>query len=235
MTRIVCRGLLLDMDGVLVDSTPAVARVWTKWAIKQSMDPETVVKYAHGRTSLAAIQELLPQADAEAHRAEDRWMEQGEIEDVADVVALPGAKQLLKLLPPGQVAVVTSATRPLAEVRLHAAGLLDLVTYLITASDIQRGKPDPEPYRKGAAKLSLDPQDCIVVEDAPSGVVSGKAAGSRVIAVRTTAHEPELLSAGAEWLVNDCSSIHVDHETAPGRVVLALSDNVKEPRVHKMS
>jgi mannitol-1-/sugar-/sorbitol-6-phosphatase len=233
MTRIVCRGLLLDMDGVLVDSTPAVARVWSKWALKQGMNPEAVVKQAHGRTSITTIQELLPKADAEAHRLEDRWMEQAEIEDVADVVALPGAKQLLKLIPTGQLAVVTSATRALAEVRLRAAGLLELVTYVITASDIQRGKPDPEPYRKGAAKLSLDPQDCIVIEDAPSGVISGKAAGARVIALRTTCTDSELLSAGAEWLLNDCSSIQVNRETAPGKVVLTLSENGKLPHASK--
>jgi sugar-phosphatase len=108
------------------------------------------------------------------------------MDDVADVTALPGTRELLTSAPSGQVAVVTSATRPLAEVRLRTAGLLDLMVHLVTAKPIQRAKPDPQPYVCGAAKLQLAPDDCVVIEDAPNGVRSGKAAGARVIAVRTT-------------------------------------------------
>ena len=74
MTEIECRGLLLDMDGVLVDSTPAVARVWSRWAEMHGLDPESVVKQAHGRPSLATIVELLPNAGSEVHRRENHWM-----------------------------------------------------------------------------------------------------------------------------------------------------------------
>ena len=157
MTEIECRGLLLDMDGVLVDSTPAVARVWSRWAEMHGLDPESVVKQAHGRPSLATIVELLPNAGSEVHRRENHWMEQGELDDFSDVIALPGTKELLGALPPSQLAVVTSAIRALAEVRLRAAGLLPYVQNMVTADDIDRGKPDPEPYQKGAAKLNLPP------------------------------------------------------------------------------
>ena len=134
---------------------------------------------------------------------------------LTDVTALPGTRELLASAPSGQVAVVTSATRPLAEIRLRTAGLLDLVGHLVTANDIQRAKPDPQPYLCGVAKLQLAPHDCVVIEDAPNGVRSGKAAGARVIAVRTTLPDDELLQAGADWIVNDCASFRVTRgETA---------------------
>jgi mannitol-1-/sugar-/sorbitol-6-phosphatase len=233
MTHTISRGLLVDMDGVLVDSTPAVARVWTRWALRHNMDPDFVVLFAHGRTSLASIQELLPNAGPGAHLEEDRWMERGEIEDVADVVALPGAKDLLAAVPPAQLAVVTSATRPLAEVRLRTAGLWPHITHLVTASDIQRGKPDPEPYLKGAAAIELAAHDCVVIEDAPSGTLSGKAAGARVLAIRTTTADEPLLAAGADWIVNDCSSLRVIPASNPGHLALDFS-TTEPPRLPKM-
>jgi len=222
------------MDGVLVDSTPAVARVWARWAARHDMDPVFVTAFSHGRTSLASIQELLPNASPELHREEDQWMERAEIEDVADVVALPGARALLAATPAAQRAVVTSATRPLAEVRLRAAGLWDLVSHLVTASDIHHGKPDPEPYLKGAAVLQLPPSDCIVIEDAASGSRSGKAAGSRVLAIRTTSSDNELLSAGADWLANDCASLRCTSDRESGQLLLEFPDH-EIPRQPKMS
>jgi mannitol-1-/sugar-/sorbitol-6-phosphatase len=233
MTQTICKGLLVDMDGVLVDSTPAVARVWTRWAQKYNLDPESTVLYAHGRKCLDSIRELLPHADAATHLAENRWMEQAEIEDVADVVALLGAKALLAAAGPGQLTVVTSATRALAEVRLRAAGLWEHVHHLVSASDIQRGKPDPEPYLKGAAAIRMPPQDCIVIEDTPSGTRSGKLAGARVLAVRTTTPDAPLLAAGADWIINDCSSVLVSNSTTQHDLILDLPVN-ETPRQPKM-
>jgi sugar-phosphatase len=233
MISVLCQGLLVDMDGVLVDSTPAVARVWTRWALKHNMDPEYAVQFSHGRTSLASIQELLPHANSAVHREEDRWMERSEIADVADVVALPGANELLTAVPRAQLAVVTSATRPLAEVRLRAAGLWQHVAQLITASDIQRGKPDPEPYLKGAAAIHLSPQNCVVIEDAPSGTRSGKSAGARVLAIRTTTADESLLAAGADWIANDCSSLRLPPHPSPGKLLLEILDatNSRTPKI----
>src|SRR5271157_3445790 len=235
MTRMLCSGLLFDMDGVLVDSTPAVARVWKVWCEKHGFDPARVVKQAHGRPSLVTVQELLPHASPEAHLAEDLWLQQAEIADVADVVALPGAAQLLAQLPPDRFAVVTSAVRELAEVRFRAAGILPLVRHMVTASDIQHGKPDPEPYLKGAAALGLSPGACVVIEDAPSGVRSGKAAGCRVLAIRSTTHDPALLAGGADWIVNDCSSIRLAAPPSPRELALELTDDSRNPRIPQMS
>jgi mannitol-1-/sugar-/sorbitol-6-phosphatase len=212
------RALLFDMDGVLVDSTPAVARVWTAWANRFGLVPAEVVRQAHGRPSMATIRELLPSAD---HRAENQAIEKAEIEDIEDVIALPGATQLLSALPADRFAVVTSASRALAIVRLRAAGFV-IPKHLVTSSDIQRGKPDPEPYLRGAQILGLSPADCIVIEDAPAGIQSGKAAGSRVLALRTTTSDSALQAAGADWSVTDCSNIHLQPVDGEKDLVLNL-------------
>jgi sugar-phosphatase len=203
MTPITCRGLLFDLDGVLIDSTPAVTRVWTQWAIEHGFDPQKVVQKAHGRPSIATIRDYLPN---ENHELQNREVERREIEDLEGVVAWPGARELLESLPPDRWTIVTSCTRPLAEVRLRAAGL-SIPHRLVTSNDVKKGKPDPEPYLKGAAALGFPAEECAIVEDAPAGIRSGKAAAGRVIAVRTTASDAELQEAGADWLVNDCRSI----------------------------
>ncbi|MGD0470395.1 MAG: HAD family hydrolase [Terriglobales bacterium] len=203
MIAIRCGALLFDLDGVLIDSTPAVARVWHRWAFDHGLDPETVVRMAHGRPSRTTIRELLPNADIDC---EDREVERREMEDLDGVVLLPGARQLLNILPPERWAIATSCTRPLAEVRLRAAGL-PIPTAMITSSDVKIGKPDPEPYLKAAAKLGFAASDCIVVEDAPAGVRSGKAAGARVIAFLTTMIRRDLEDAGADWIVQSCADI----------------------------
>jgi mannitol-1-/sugar-/sorbitol-6-phosphatase len=213
-----CRALLFDMDGVLVDSTPAVARVWTAWANRFGLEPAEVVRQAHGRPSIATIRELLPSAD---HLAEDQAIEKAEIADVEDIIALPGAKGLLDGLPPNRFAVVTSATHPLAVVRLTAAGFA-IPQHLVTASDIRYGKPHPEPYLCGAQAVGLPPADCVVIEDAPAGIQSGKAAGSRVLALRTTVPDSALYSAGADWIVTDCSKISLHQIDGDGNLLLEL-------------
>jgi sugar-phosphatase len=203
MTTIRCQAVLFDMDGVLVDSTHAVERVWRKWALAHGFDPEKVVSAAHGRPSLDTVRDFLPHADSHAENLE---VEQQEIEDLEGVVAMPGALALIQSLPAGRWTVVTSATRALAEVRLRAAGI-PILESLITADDIQQGKPHPEPYRKAAARLGYPASECVVVEDAPAGIQAGKAAGARVIAVPATSNRRDLESAGADWVVRNCADI----------------------------
>ena len=206
MNSVDCRGLLCDLDGVLVDSTPAVTRVWTWWARKHGFDPDRTVREAHGKPSIATIRELLPDAD---HEAENREVERREIEDVEGVIPLPGAIGLLQAIPPERWAIVTSCTRRLAEVRIRAAGLPS-PKHLVTSSDVTNGKPHPEPYLKGARVLGVAATDCVVIEDAPAGVRAGKAAGAHVVALRTTADDSELREAGADWIMNDCAELFVD-------------------------
>ena len=203
MVEVACSGLLFDLDGVLVDSTPAVARVWTRWALEHGFDPEETVRLAHGRPSITTIRDLLPNAD---HQAENRKVLQDEIEDVADLVPLPGARELLNSLPADRWVIVTSCSRPLAETRLKAAGL-PIPHRLLTSDDVKFGKPNPEPYLKGAALLGLSAQECVVFEDAPAGIRAGKAAGARVVALRTTALDSELQEAGADWVLSGFPSL----------------------------
>jgi len=212
-----CRGVLFDLDGVLVDSTPAVARVWAWWARKHGFDPDKTVREAHGKPSIATIRELLPTAD---HEAENREVERREIEDVEGVIPLPGALELLRALPPEKWTIVTSCTRQLAEVRIAAAGL-PRPKRMVTSTDVKNGKPDPEPYLKGAQTLGVPGAECVVIEDAPAGIRAGKAAGARVIAFRTTADDAELHEAGTDWIVNDCSELSVE-QAIPGEAFLLL-------------
>src|ERR1700740_1623064 len=219
LMKIQCRGVLFDLDGVLVDSTPAVARVWTIWANKHGFVPDEVVRQAHGRPSITTIRELLPNAD---HDAENRAVERGEIEDVEGVIPLPGALEILQALPRDRWAIATSCTRRLAEVRIRAAGL-PVPKHMITSTDVQRGKPDPEPYIKAAKILGLSPADCIVMEDAPAGIRAGKAAGARVLAPRTTAPDAELTRSGATWIANDLASLHLNSSNHRDHLDLILN------------
>ena len=205
MTHIRCSALLFDMDGVLIDSTPAVARVWSRWARAHGFPPEEVVAKAHGRPSITTVREYLPDAD---HEAENRIVERSEIEDLEGVVPLPGARELLDHLPRNRWTIVTSSTRPLAKVRLRAAGL-SIPEKLITSSDITNGKPHPEPYLKAASMLGYPAAECVVVEDAAAGIEAGRAAGARVIAFPTTCNVSALKGAGSDWILKDCSAISV--------------------------
>jgi len=205
MSQIQCEALLFDMDGVLINSTPAVARVWRRWAIERGFNPEEVVERAHGRPSLTTIKEYLPDAN---HEVENRDVERREIEDLEGVVPLPGALELLASLPLDRWTDVTSCTRSLAEVRIRAAGL-PIPNTLITSNDITNGKPHPDPYLKGASKLGFRASACVVVEDVPAGVRAGKMAGAKVIGFTTTVEAVSLRQAGADWVLRSCADIRL--------------------------
>lgn len=219
MIEISCAACLFDLDGVLINSTPAVARVWAKWAIEHGFNPEEVVARAHGRPSLTTVSEYLPHAD---HQAENRRVERREIADLEGVVPLPGAVDLLASLPENRWTIVTSCTRPLAEVRIKAAGL-PLPKKLVTSNDIQHGKPHPEPFLKGAAALGFPANECIVFEDVPAGVRAGKSAGARVIAFTTTVDDAALQEAGADWILKNCADVRLSDSANGLRLALNLT------------
>jgi sugar-phosphatase len=183
-----CKGVLFDLDGVLIDSTPCVTRVWRDWAVEHDLDPDHVVHVAHGRRSIETIALVAPQLDAEAENIE---VERRELADTEGLTVFPGAPELLRSLPNGKWTIVTSGTRPLATLRLQVAGL-PVPERMVTADDVTQGKPNPEPYHKGAEKLGFKPEDCVVVEDAPSGLKAAKAAGCRSFGVPTTYRREEL-------------------------------------------
>ncbi|HEV2710845.1 MAG TPA: HAD-IA family hydrolase [Edaphobacter sp.] len=197
------KGLLFDMDGVLVSSIGSVVRCWRRWAQIYNVPNANTYNVPHGMRALEIVKSLRPDIDPQEGL---RVIEDMEIEDMADLKVLPGVKKLLESLPLERWAIVTSATRRLLLWRLEAAGL-PIPERIISGDMVERGKPDPEPYRRGAELLGLRAEDCIVVEDAPSGVGAGVAAGCRVLGVLGTHSLDELQ--GAEWVAPSLENVTV--------------------------
>ncbi len=185
------RAVLSDMDGVLVDSWTAIERTWRSFAERHGLDAEVVLDASHGRPTIEVIRAVAPHLDVEAEAAA---IDRQQIEDVDGLRALPGARELVESVPAGRFAVVTSASRPLAESRLRAAGL-PVPEVMVTADEVENGKPDPAGYLRAACLLGVDPAHSVVLEDAPAGVEAGVAAGMTVIGVLTTNSEQALGSA----------------------------------------
>lgn len=196
-----CKGILFDMDGILISSIGSVERSWTKWALMRGIDPAYACKMAHGCRSIETVAMLRPDLDAQA---ENDLIEGLEIADTEGITVLPGVLELLTALPRGRWTVVTSATEPLARVRL-TAGSIPVPERIVTANDVTDGKPHPAPYLAGAMLLGIAPEECVVFEDAASGTKSGRAAGCTVIAT-TFSHSIESLSA-AHYLIPDLTAI----------------------------
>jgi sugar-phosphatase len=210
MGSIDCSGVLFDLDGVLVDSIPCVARVWHDWAIEHGMDPAKVVKVAHGRRAIETVELLAPQLDSAAELAE---LERRELEDTDGLVRMEGADRLLASLPPDRWAVVTSGTRRLASKRLQIAGL-PVPEKMVSADEVKLGKPDPAPFRRGAELLGLAAEQCVAVEDAPSGIEAAHRAGMRVFAVPTTYPRAELSK--ADVLLESLGQLRAASISGPG-------------------
>lgn len=184
-------ALLVDLDGTLVDSTAPVRRAWDAFADRHGLNPEHVHHFAQGRPSRESVRLLAPDADQAAEAAA---LERAELSDTDGVVALPGAGDLLTGGRP--LAIVTSCSRALATARLQAAGL-PIPPVLVSADDVIRGKPDPTCYLLGARRLDVEPAGCLVLEDAPAGITAGRAAGAKVLALRTTHTDADLDQADA--------------------------------------
>lgn len=202
-------GLLFDMDGVLVSSIASVNRCWRRWAAHYGVPDAGNVTISHGVRATDLMRGFRPDFGPDDLTEGLRLIEDMEIADTADLKVLPGVRDLLLALPPERWTIVTSATRRLLLARLRAAGL-PAPDRLIAADDVSAGKPHPEPYRKGAGLLGVTPADCVVVEDAPSGVASGVAAGARVLGVLGTHTAEELEAAGASWVVESLDRVQVN-------------------------
>jgi sugar-phosphatase len=191
-------AVLFDNDGTLTDSTEAVNRSWSMWARELGLDPARLRGY-HGVPAAAIVNELVPPEGREKALSRIEEIEQA---DTDGVIALPGALSALQAV--GSLgAIVTSATQPLASARLAAAGL-PTPGVMVTADDITHGKPDPQPFLRGAEAMGVSPSQCLVVEDAPSGVAAARAAGCAVLAVVSTTAEEDL---DADLIVPDLSHV----------------------------
>jgi mannitol-1-/sugar-/sorbitol-6-phosphatase len=199
-----CKGVLFDMDGILISSLGSVERSWRTWGLSRGIDPTTAIHTAHGCRAIETIRKLRPDLDDEA---ELKFIEDLEVADNEGLAVLPGVLNLLAALPAYRWTVVTSATERLARIRL-AAGGVPVPERIITADMVTSGKPHPEPYLRGAEILGLPAADCVVFEDSASGTKAGRAAGCTVIGT-TFSHSVEELSA-AHYLVTDLIAIAVE-------------------------
>jgi sugar-phosphatase len=201
--RVFARGLLFDMDGVLVSSLGSVERSWQKWAERHGLDVISTIRAAHGRRAIDTVRKLWPNGD---YMAELKIIEDYEVADNDDLKVLDGVTQILQSIPQKYWTIVTSATDRLARARLGYAGI-PVPDRIVTGDMVTRGKPDPEPYLKGAQLLGVDPSECVVIEDASAGANAGRAAGCKVLAT-TFSHSIEVLSA-ADWIVESLSQVKV--------------------------
>lgn len=188
-----CKGFLFDLDGTLVDSLPAVERAWTHWAERHGIDSQEVLGFIHGKQAITSLRHFMPDATEAELKHQFAQLELEESQDTDGVTALPGAQALLERLNEMGIpwAIVTSGSVPVATARRIAGGLLHPEVF-ITCELVKQGKPQPDAYLLGAQRLGLAPQQCVVVEDAPAGILSGLAAGCQVIAVNAPEGTPEL-------------------------------------------
>jgi sugar-phosphatase len=213
---ITVRGILFDMDGVLISSTGADERCWMRWARHHGMEGSFSLQSTHGRRAVDTLRDLRPDLDPVP---EIRRLEDYDAADHDGLIILPGVERLLASLPPDRWTIVTSASTRLIEERVRYAGL-PLPSVLVPAEAVANGKPHPEPYQAGARLLGLAPGDCLVIEDSPAGVASGKAAGCRVLAVLTS-HASEELSV-ADWQVRSLEQVTATVE-ADGTLTIHLA------------
>lgn len=209
-------GVLLDLDGTLIDSIPSVVRSWLRWCEEYGIDPEQL-RGNHGVTASDLIERLLPEEQRGA--AHDRIVEL-EVADADGIEVLPGAVELLGRLRDAEVptALVTSSSAPLAQARLHATGL-PRPDVVVTASDVVRGKPWPDPWLLGAERIRVTPGACLVVEDAVAGLRAARAAGCRgLAAVASTTPRAELEEL-AHLVVPDVAGLPVEASRGLVRVV----------------
>lgn len=193
------RAVLLDNDGVLVDSTASGEAAWRTWAARRGLDPEAVVAVVHGVRSRETVARFVPAADVDVATAE---IDALELADTAGTVAIPGAPAFVASLPDDARAVVTSAPRALAVARLAAAGV-PVPGTVVSSEDVTRGKPAPDPYLAAAARLGVEPASCVVLEDSDNGIRAARAAGvGAVIGIGASA-----LGQGCDVVVADLTHL----------------------------
>jgi sugar-phosphatase len=206
LVSIAAKALLLDLDGTLVDSSTAVESAW-RWAADRLGVPfSQIAPYVHGIPAEQALELAIPGIDGPTKTRMAGEILTRQAESSAAVAPMPGALRLLDRLPSGSWAVVTSGSVRLAESSIKKAGLPE-PPILITADDVQTGKPHPEPFMRAMGVLDVSAEECIVIEDSPHGITSGLAAGIRVLAVGTT-FPPHLLDE-ANWLIPNLEKITV--------------------------
>jgi len=215
--QIRCKGVLLDMDGILISSIGSVERSWTKWALLRGVDPAYALSIIHGCRAIESVAILRPDLDSVA---ELKAIEDIELADGEGLTVLPGVLDLLRALPAGCWTVVTSATERIARLRMSSVGI-PVPERLVTAENVTQGKPDPQPFLVGAELLGLAPGECVVFEDSVSGVKAGRAAGCTVVATPFS-HPVDSLDA-AHYLIEDVRGVTVNRLPGGQGLLLGLT------------
>lgn len=180
-------AVLFDMDGLLIDSEPTwfQAEVDMLAGYGYSLSPEHYPQVLGKplEVSTAYLLNLTGRPVSPADFADG--IERAMIARLADgVPMMPGAKELLVALEAADIplALVSASSRRIVDACLPVIGR-DHFRFTVSGDDVERGKPSPDPYLKAAALLGVDPRDCAVLEDSPTGTLAGHAAGCRVVAV----------------------------------------------------
>jgi sugar-phosphatase len=213
--RLECDAILFDLDGVLVNSVACVERHWRRWAEEHDLDAEAILRVAHGQKTVETMRHFAPGMDVAQQAAQ---FAEREASDMDGVFPIPGASDLVKGLPAESWTVVTSGRRTLALARLRHVGL-PVPPTLVTADDVERGKPAPDPYLLAAARLVIEPKACVVIEDSPAGIESALASGMRVIGLATTHPQEDL--ARSDAIVDTLQSLQISAR-AQGSLRIAI-------------
>jgi mannitol-1-/sugar-/sorbitol-6-phosphatase len=220
LTTLRALAVLFDMDGVLVDSKAVIERVLQRWAERRGLDREAMLHLPHGQKTSDTVRDVAPHLNLAEEVA---WLDAEEERDLEGIVEVRGAASLVRSLAPDEWALVTSAGRDLAGMRL-AAARVPLPRTIVSGESVKRGKPDPEGYLMGARLLGRKPEECVVLEDAPAGIAAGLAAGMRVIGVATTYNRPRLSPLGCSAIVSTLADISVEPHAAGATLVLHIKD-----------
>ena len=213
MPRIDAHAVLFDMDGTVVDSTPIVEIAWGRFAAKHSLDVAHILATSHGVKAIDSVIRYGPVGiDSVAEAAEMAAFEMASLEGVTEIA---GAVAFSEDIPAGQFAIVTSAPRELALLRLEYCGFV-VPAVVVAAEDVENGKPHPEPYLLAASSLGIDPSQCVVFEDAPAGILSGLAAGMQVVVVGDT---DDVVTAGLPR-IHDYSGVSIKRSTGAGFTIV---------------
>jgi mannitol-1-/sugar-/sorbitol-6-phosphatase len=167
------RGCIFDVDGVLLDSIPAYRRAWAAWAMEHGVEERAIWAVAHGRRPVDIIRATAGRLNETAVLGRFETLIEVEYEHVN---AVAGAREILERLPRPAWAVATSGDRRLVERAFHRLRLPPPHVG-VYGEDVTLGKPDPSCYLLAARRMGLRPDECAVIEDAPTGVAAGKAAG----------------------------------------------------------
>lgn len=212
-TLAAAKGILFDMDGVLIDSEPVheEAIVALSGELGDPIDDKALLfsfKGAPEKNMAARFLEIYP---ATTLSIEDIIRRKVEIFSgpFVGVKRVEGAMEFVQASHASgrKHGLTTSATRTTQQQAFTTFGFGPYFETIVTGEDIQKGKPDPEPYVLTAGRLGLSTAECVVIEDSINGVLSGKAAGCAVIALTTTFPREDLVKAGADFIVDSFAEL----------------------------